>query len=245
MVFCALSIALLAVGAAIQLPLGPVPFTLQSLMLLLILLILSPREALVAVGAYLIIGAIGLPVFAGFRGGFGVLLGPTGGFLMGFFVAALLAAALRALFAARVKPTSRSAGGSASGSAGMGAGGNISGGAGRGAGRNASGSAGMGAGGSISGSVGRGAGGSISMGAGGNIVVDLLVIIVATLAYYAMGLWWFIISTGATFPAALAACVLPFLLPDILKAAAALICARPIRGAVGRTQSPGPLPHHT
>jgi biotin transport system substrate-specific component len=101
-VLCGLSIALLAVGAAIQLPLGPVPFTLQTMMLVIVLLILTPSEALIAVGGYLVLGAIGLPVFSGFRGGFGVLLGPTGGFLTGFFLAALVVGLLRTLFGRRM-----------------------------------------------------------------------------------------------------------------------------------------------
>ena len=87
---CGLSIALLAAGAAIFFPFGPIPFTLQTLVLMLIVLVLTSKEAMVAVGGYLLLGAIGLPVFAGFTGGFGILLGPTGGFLVGFFIGSLL-----------------------------------------------------------------------------------------------------------------------------------------------------------
>ncbi len=83
-VLCGLSIALLAVGAAIVVPLGPIPFTAQTLMLFLIMLILTPKEAVIAVAGYLVLGAIGLPIFSAFRGGPGVLLGPTGGFLIGW-----------------------------------------------------------------------------------------------------------------------------------------------------------------
>jgi len=101
-VLSGLCIALLAAGAAIILPFGPIPFTLQSLMLMLIVLILTPKEAAVAVGGYLLLGAIGLPVFAGFAGGFGVLLGPTGGFLAGFFIGALLSALLRSALRPRL-----------------------------------------------------------------------------------------------------------------------------------------------
>jgi biotin transport system substrate-specific component len=173
-VLCGLSIALLAVGAAIQLPIGPIPFTLQSLMLVLILLILTPAEALVAVGGYLVLGAVGLPLFAGFKGGFGVLLGPTGGFLTGFFVAAALAGLLRVLLGRRAQSL------------------------------------------------------------GISVVLDVVAIVVVILTYYAVGTWWFVLSTGATVYAALAACVLPFLVPDVLKAVAAFVCAQPIRIALGR-----------
>jgi biotin transport system substrate-specific component len=174
LVLCGLSIALLSVGAAIQLPLGPVPFTLQSLMLVLVLLILTPGEALVAVGGYLVLGAVGLPVFAGFRGGIAVLLGPTGGFLIGFFLAAALSALIRKPFE---KTTHR-----------------------------------------------------LWM----VISLDVAVIIVMMLTYYFTGALWFALSTGATVTSALIVCVIPFLVPDILKAVAAFICAQPIRVALGR-----------
>ncbi|MDR2107892.1 MAG: biotin transporter BioY [Coriobacteriales bacterium] len=96
---CGLAIALLAVGAFITVPLGPVPFTLQTMMLLIVILVLSPGESLAAVGGYLLLGAFGLPIGAGFKGGIAWLLGPTGGFLLGFFVAAVLVAGLRWLLA--------------------------------------------------------------------------------------------------------------------------------------------------
>jgi biotin transport system substrate-specific component len=72
------------------------------MMLVIVVLILTPTEAIIAVGGYLLLGAIGLPVFSGFRGGFGVLLGPTGGFLTGFFAAAIVVGLLRTLFGRRL-----------------------------------------------------------------------------------------------------------------------------------------------
>ncbi|MDR2587316.1 MAG: biotin transporter BioY [Coriobacteriales bacterium] len=174
-VLCGLSIALLAVGAAIQLPLGPIPFTLQTLMLIIILLILTPAEALVAVGGYLVLGAIGLPVFAGFKGGFGVLFGPTGGFLVGFFIAAALVGLIRMVLTRKTHSFYTAA------------------------------------------------------------ALDVLSVVVAVIVYYAAGACWFALSTGATIQAAFAVCILPFLVPDLLKAAAAFVCAQPIRVALGRT----------
>lgn len=96
-VICGLSVALLAVSAMISVPLGPVPFTLQTAILVLIVCIMTPGEAAATVGAYLVLGAIGLPIFSGFRGGFGVIAGPTGGFLVGFFIGAVIAVAVRQL----------------------------------------------------------------------------------------------------------------------------------------------------
>ncbi len=83
-------VALLAVSASLSIPIGPVPITLQMLVLFAAALIVSPKEFLAGVSGYLLIGALGLPVFSGFKGGVGVLFGPTGGFLIGFLVAAIL-----------------------------------------------------------------------------------------------------------------------------------------------------------
>jgi biotin transport system substrate-specific component len=85
----ALLAALIAVCAMIALPFGAVPGTLQIFAVVLTALVVPPGWAALAVGTYLLAGAVGLPVFAGFTGGFGVLLGPTGGFLWGFLLGAV------------------------------------------------------------------------------------------------------------------------------------------------------------
>ena len=92
--FCGLAIALLAVSAWITVPFGPVPFTLQTMMMVFVLLLFPHREALISVFGYLAIGAVGIPVFSGMRGGIGVLLGTSGGFLYGFGIGACLAVLL-------------------------------------------------------------------------------------------------------------------------------------------------------
>ncbi len=103
--FVALSIALLAVSAWISVPFGPVPFTLQTFVVVFAFLVLTPVECVVAIAGYLLLGAIGLPMFASMRGGIGVLAGTTGGFLWGFLLGAALAIlvrfALKALLARR------------------------------------------------------------------------------------------------------------------------------------------------
>ncbi|WP_172922610.1 MULTISPECIES: biotin transporter BioY [unclassified Streptococcus] len=81
LVLPAIGAALIAVLAQITLPLGPVPFTLQNLAIGLIATIFRPREALLSVGLYLLLGGIGLPVFAGGSTGFHVLVGPSAGYL--------------------------------------------------------------------------------------------------------------------------------------------------------------------
>ena len=87
---CGVAVALLAVASYISVPFGPVPFTLQTLVLALLPVALGGRDALVAVALYLLLGAAGLPVFSGMSGGAGHLLGPTGGYLWGFFVGTAL-----------------------------------------------------------------------------------------------------------------------------------------------------------
>ena len=87
----ALMAALTAVAAQIAIPLEPVPFTLQVLAVVLAGLLLGPRYGALAMGIYLLIGAVGVPVFAGFRGGLGVVFGDTGGYLLAYPLASALA----------------------------------------------------------------------------------------------------------------------------------------------------------
>ena len=79
----------MAVGAWISIP-GPVPFTLQTFAVFAALLLLGGPRGTVAVVVYLLLGAVGLPVFAGFRGGLAALLGATGGYILGFLALGLL-----------------------------------------------------------------------------------------------------------------------------------------------------------
>jgi biotin transport system substrate-specific component len=87
----ALMAAFTAVAAQITIPLEPVPFTLQVLAVVLAGLLLGPRYGALAMGIYLLVGAVGVPVFAGFRGGLGILFGDTGGYLLAYPLAAALA----------------------------------------------------------------------------------------------------------------------------------------------------------
>lgn len=91
---CGLCVALLAVASSISIPLGPVPFTLQTLVLAMLPVALGGRGAVATVGVYLLLGGLGLPVFSGFSGGITALVGPTGGFLWGFLVGMVLAACI-------------------------------------------------------------------------------------------------------------------------------------------------------
>ena len=89
MAYIALFAVLMAVCAWISIPMT-VPFTLQTFSIFAALGILGGRRGTYAVAVYLLLGAAGLPVFSNFQGGLGVLLGTTGGYILGFLCAALL-----------------------------------------------------------------------------------------------------------------------------------------------------------
>ncbi len=82
--------SVLALLPAIPLPFSPVPITFQVLGVFLAGAILGPRLGFLSQLVYLLIGSIGLPVFAGGAAGFSVILGPTGGYLIGFPIAAFI-----------------------------------------------------------------------------------------------------------------------------------------------------------
>jgi biotin transport system substrate-specific component len=85
---------LIAALAQIAVPVGPVPISGQTLGVLLVAAVLGPRRGAWAVLLYLAEGTMGLPVFAGGRAGLMVLMGPTGGYLVGFVAAALVVGTL-------------------------------------------------------------------------------------------------------------------------------------------------------
>ena len=90
LVWTALLAALIAVGAFVHFPLGPVPISLQVLFVLLAGFLLGPMAGASAVGLYLLAGLAGLPVFAGGTSGLGHILGPSGGYLLGFILTPLI-----------------------------------------------------------------------------------------------------------------------------------------------------------
>lgn len=85
----AVMVALLVIGAYISIPFRPVPITFQSAFVVLTPLLFG-STAYVAVVAYLLLGLVGLPVFAGGTSGMVALSGPTGGFLGGFLLASIV-----------------------------------------------------------------------------------------------------------------------------------------------------------
>ena len=164
----ALLCALLAALAWVRIPLPstPIPLTLQVFVVCLIALLLPPAEVAMAIGAYLLLGAAGVPVFSGGTGGLGVLLGPTGGYLIGFLVGAFLGSAGRA--------------------------------------------------------------GMLRLGRS-PLSADIVAVTLTILGIYGLGWIQLMVVAAMSPPAAFVAGVAPFVIGDIVKAAAAIVIARMLR----------------
>ena len=164
--------ALIALCAWISIPTA-VPFTLQTFAIFLALAVLGGKLGTLAVGVYLLLGAVGLPVFAGFKGGLGALLGNTGGYLLGFLLTALVMWGAERLFGQKTGPYLLSA------------------------------------------------------------VVGLL------LCYLFGTAWFYVLYTSTSGPVGIATvlgwCVIPFVVPDLVKLALALLLGRRIAGALERS----------
>jgi len=169
------NLAAAALVAAIMAALGPVavaagsvPITLQVFPVVLAALLLPAEWAAAAMGVYLVLGAIGVPVYAHGTAGLGVLLGPTGGYIVGFVAGAAMGAWARVLVAARFH----------------------------------------------------------------RAVADVAAAILTVATVYAVGWTW--LSLGPTHLPPLAAFiggVVPFLVPDLVKAVVAIIVATAVRRA--------------
>lgn len=173
-VYASLMAALVAMGAYAVVPIGPVPVVLQNLFVLLAGLLLGGRWGLVSVGIYLLVGAVGLPVFAEGKGGMAHLLGPRGGYLFGFATAACLA-------------------------------------------------------------------GFVSERGHSRMAFDGLAVILGTIVVYACGVPWLKMQTGMSWQKAWTVGMLPFILPDVVKATAALFLARALRPLLKRRLAPAPV----
>ena len=100
---CALFAALFCLCAWMHIPVGDIAITLQTFALFCALFLLGGKGSTIVCCVYLLLGAVGLPVFSGFRGGVGVLLGATGGYIFGFLAATLTYWALTAIFGSRIR----------------------------------------------------------------------------------------------------------------------------------------------
>jgi len=170
----ALLAAMTAGTAWLSIPFGPVPVTLQTTFVLLAGLLLAPGWAAASMGLYLALGAAGLPVFSGGQGGVATLVGPTGGFLVAFPIAA--AAVSWVYRALRAEQT----------------------------------------------------GGARSW------LAALVAVLVGEVVIYTIGVPWLMSQLGISLGQALMAAVVPFLLPDAIKAVLAMVLAQSIERALRR-----------
>lgn len=155
LIITALFTAILAVSAQIIIP-NAVPFTLQSLGVFLASAILGWKKGVLSVVIYVMVGAIGLPVFSGFQGGMGVLLGVTGGYIWGFIPTAFIV-------------------------------------------------------------------GIMCEKLGRKKLVLILSMVIGLIMCYILGTVWYSVYTSTGFMSALAICVVPFIIADIIKIAVAVM----------------------
>ncbi len=91
MTLIGLMAALICILGPLALPIGPVPISLATLIVYFTVYVLGMKRALLSCIIYLLLGMVGLPVFSGYTGGLGKLMGPTGGYLIGYLVIAVIA----------------------------------------------------------------------------------------------------------------------------------------------------------
>lgn len=89
MAYISICTVLIVAGAWITIPIGPIPFTMQTFSIFITLLLLGGKKGTLAIVVYTLIGAVGLPVFSGGKGSLAALFGMTGGFIIGFIIMGL------------------------------------------------------------------------------------------------------------------------------------------------------------
>ena len=169
MVYTAMFAVIMAVCSWISIPTN-IPFTLQTFAVFLAVGVLGGKYGTMSVLVYLLLGAVGVPVFAGFSGGLGIMLGVTGGYIVGFLFSALVMWLIEALL-------------------------------------------------------------------GKKIWVLSLSMVLGLIVCYAFGTIWFVkvYSTGGesiSFAGALGMCVVPYIIPDVIKIVIALAISKRVRGLI-------------
>ena len=87
---CAVMAALMCLAAPLSVPIGPIPISLATFIVYLAGALLGWKRGAAAVGVYILLGAVGLPVFSGYQGGVQKLLGVTGGYIVGYLPLAVI-----------------------------------------------------------------------------------------------------------------------------------------------------------
>lgn len=172
MVYIAIGAALINVCSWISIP-ATVPFTLQTFAIFAVLLILGGERGTIASIVYVLMGALGLPVFSGFRGGIGFLFGSTGGYIIGFIFVGLIYKAFTKIW-------------------------------------------------------------------GRKLFVEIAALVLGLIVCYAFGTGWFMFvyirNTGeVSLLTVLSWCVFPFIIPDLIKLALAVVISRRVRTAIPQT----------
>ena len=90
LVYCALFAALVGIASLISIPIQPIPVNMGILTVLLAGGLLGKKYGTISIIVYIFMGILGVPVFAGFRGGVSIIVGPTGGYIMGYLIIAFL-----------------------------------------------------------------------------------------------------------------------------------------------------------
>jgi len=90
LIVTALFAAIMCIAGPLSVPIGPVPISLTNLVIYVAVFLLGTKTGTLSFIIYLLLGAVGLPVFSGYAGGLGKLAGPTGGFLIGFIPMAII-----------------------------------------------------------------------------------------------------------------------------------------------------------
>jgi len=165
--YIALMTALIAVCSWISIPVFDVPYTLQTFAVFAAVGLLGGRNGTIAILIYILLGAVGVPVFANFTGGFGVLFGSTGGYIIGFLASGLIYWLITKLL-------------------------------------------------------------------GNRLLISAISYVVGLALCYAIGTIWFVVvyskANGAIgYSVALSWCVIPFIIPDLIKIALALLLTNRLR----------------
>lgn len=174
---CGLFAAIIALCSWISIPIPPeIPFTLQTFAVFCALGVLGGASGTAAIAVYILIGAIGVPVYAGFTGGLGILFGYTGGYFAGFIFSGLVYWLITKLF-------------------------------------------------------------------GKKLFVQIIAMAAGIIVCYALGTVWFMFvssneGSSIGFVSALAMCVVPYIIPDILKIAFALVISRRLSKYVRSEKQP-------
>ena len=175
LVLCGVCAAITCILAPLSIPLaGGVPVSLATFAVMLAGVLLGGPLGAVSQLVYVLLGAVGLPVFAGWTGGLGNVLGMTGGYIVGYIPLAWLTGLIYKRFGSREKMPVR-------------------------------------------------------------IFFMVLGMIAGNLALYILGTAWFMVVTGMTLEASLAACVIPFIPGNFIKMAAVCLIAPPVENAIRKS----------